>query len=478
MRVALVTPRPSENIGFGGDTFLEPLNLLYLSSFLLQEGHETKVVDQLVHRLTDRQVLQDIIEFKPDLLGISMCETNFVESHNLAREIKAACNIPVVVGGAHVTANPSAADYEFFDIGVIGEGEYTLHEIVMRLEGNLGLEEISGTVLAGDGELKIATPRKRIDDLDSLPFPERRFFDPKKLGIDMMFPINPWKTSGGLAGILSSRGCGHNCGFCPSMLTWKGRWIGRSPENVMEEIRILRKERRIDRFVFLDEEMNFDKQRSLNLFHLLRDEAEETEWFAATTVRCLDMETADAAVGAGLKGLFIGYESGAPEIVNRLKKGYSIDQAVEITRYLQSRKVFLSGSFIIGLPWESHETLAQTREFIKRLNLDVLSMSFFRPHLKLPFTNIAIRDGLWNPTVYNPDTFDQYEPSMKTYHLTKREVKKALSRTLFAAYIRPTYWARIFYRILRRPVFLFGYWTLALVILKNVAGSFFHRRRA
>ena len=449
MRIALIAPKP-EVVEL--DAYIGPMGLLYLSSCLRAHGHDVRVIDQDYDSSADSQVLSQVQAFGPALVGISAWYVNIRRSLALARDLKAATDLPVILGGIYPTLNPEVVRNEGVDLAVLGEGEATILDLVTRMaEGRTfaecRAEGLAGTAWRENGEVRTGPPRPRIQDLDSLPFPDRRGVDPTRVALPYIWPGKAGKR--GLA-VVGSRGCTMHCGFCSCWRLWGGAWVGRSPENVVEEIRTEIRDHGIERVFFADEEINSDKARSLGLYRLMRRERLGVSWVAGTAARATDIELAEAMVAAGMRNLFIGFESGAPEILKKLGKKYDPEEAVRLVRYLLKRGVFVLGNFITGLPWESRETLAQTIAFARRLNLDMYGLSFYRPHRGTPFHEVAVREGLL-PESHQETDVDTRRPSIRSLHLSREEIQRGAGRFYLSIFGRPAYWLRLALRGFRDP---------------------------
>jgi radical SAM superfamily enzyme YgiQ (UPF0313 family) len=189
------------------------------------------------------------------------------------------------------------------------------------------------------------------------------------------------------------------------------------------------------------------------------------------------IEVADAMIDAGLRGLVLGFESGAPAVLGKPAKRFDPEDGLRLTRHLRRRGVFVSGNFILGLPWENGETLRQTRDFARRLNLDLCYFNFHKPEPGTPFHRLSVRKGLLDPARYDSGKYDAYAAPLPTLFLTSREMEKASRRFLAAVYLRPTYWLRIAARVLRRPARVMSYaWFARVFVLSGVRWAIATRR--
>ncbi|MFN4152639.1 MAG: B12-binding domain-containing radical SAM protein, partial [Candidatus Sericytochromatia bacterium] len=147
-----------------------PLGLAYVASFLDQE------LDNSVQTSIETDV-DYVIKTKPDFVGISAYTQNFNKAIHAAKKIKKELNIPVIIGGKHITALPETLP-DCFDLGVVGDGERTMADIMKTFIDTKGLRpedlvNIQGVTFKDDGKSIITPQRDALKDLDFLPPPKR-----------------------------------------------------------------------------------------------------------------------------------------------------------------------------------------------------------------------------------------------------------------------------------------------------------------
>ena len=195
--------------------------LLYLSSYLRQEFGPNYFDIKIIYR----DVEQSLATFKPDVVGISSVTQNFNIAKRYVKLTKSA-GCSVIVGGAHISAMPGALS-DGMDVGVVGEGEDTIVELMKLYEREKTfankelLNHVQGIVYNYNGKYIQTEPRPLITPVDTIPFPAR----------DLSY-INI------MAGIFTSRGCPYKCRFCFTSHHWKKvRFF--SPDYVVKEIKEL-----------------------------------------------------------------------------------------------------------------------------------------------------------------------------------------------------------------------------------------------
>jgi anaerobic magnesium-protoporphyrin IX monomethyl ester cyclase len=350
------------------ETSLQPIGLAYLASYLRTH------VDTLGIRIANNCSERMLHDFRPDIVGISSVTQNFGLAKRFARMCKAAGSF-VITGGVHLTLLPHNLTPDM-DIGVIGEGEETLLEIVEKglkdgFEGR-DFEQIRGIVFRDeDGSLRNTMPRERIQPLDKLPFPAR----------DLLY-----KRTGNIH-LISSRGCPFQCRFCSSSQFW-GHFRAFSPSYVVEEIRSVMAQYRPDHISFWDDLFVADKQRLKGIVSEIRGANIHTR--VAFSVACradlVDEEVVDLLRQMNVTHVSMGLESGSDKILRDLKGApASVKQNARAIGLLDKEGILVIGSFCIGSPQERVEDLEETLRFIKRMPLAKVGIFVLTP---LPGTDL------------------------------------------------------------------------------------------
>ncbi|MBI5524867.1 MAG: B12-binding domain-containing radical SAM protein [Deltaproteobacteria bacterium] len=376
-----------------------PLNVPYLAAYLRRAGHDVAVIDmncELYHSggracrgFWDRAFLfqwQDFAEFsktilprlvgpslsgyasrarefRPDLVGLS-CNSWGV-TKVLSEALKAALpRTPIVAGGQMCEPGfygREFAEFPSVDAVVFGEGEETLAEIAQTAAGRGAVAPVAGTITRGPGGLVEAPPRPRIGDIDALPFPDFAGLDVDRYTDDIDDPLRPSRYFS----ILSSRGCVRHCDFCLQQAIWRGKYRARSPENVVEEIRLLRDGHGMTRFHFNDLSLNGDVPRLAALCALMARETPGIEWEANVIIRPeMTGEVFGAMRRAGCRHVVFGIESGSDTVLAEMGKGYGAKVAAAVIGSAVRAGMSFSSDLIVGHPAEGRREFIETLEFL------------------------------------------------------------------------------------------------------------------
>jgi len=339
----------------------------------------------------------------PRYVGIGEEAVSAVEGLRLARAAK-ALEATVIAGGctfgniAREVLSTGAVD-----VVVRGEGEDTICEAVEALRGPRredALSRVRGISYLRGGEPTDNDARPLIDDLDRLPMPAYDLLPMSRYGRGS-------RNHPDLATIEHGRGCANSCGYCVlwRQMAREGRsgpeacFRTKSPERVMEEIRVLRARYGRKYLAWVDPCFNADAGFLEGLARLMRKEQIRIGQSAWVRADCLARDERSGLLGeiveTGLNEVFIGIERSDEEGLTALGRSggnAGLDILPVISRKYPS--LYLVGSFIYGLPGDSKATVRAMRDATIDLNID---MAFYIPLTRLPGT------PSWDPAIWDSD---------------------------------------------------------------------------
>lgn len=373
MNVSLILP-PAERIAEQKDTpRYQHVGLGYLAAMLENKGQNVLVIDAKLQRLNFERTVNEVVSFSPDMVGITAMTHEIDMAGRLATRIKEM--VPsafVVIGGVHVTALPiqTLREYQAFDAGVMGEGEYVLIDIIERLkEKNFDFSNLKGVVYRKGRDILLSEPLERIENLDNIPFPAWHQFS---LASEYI--------------MITARGCPFSCIFCMQASGKKVRQ--RSAENVVDEIERVVTERPPVRFRFYDETFTLDETRVHRICDLIvrRGLHNRIRWSVTTRVDSINAELLLKMKSAGCDHIEFGVESGDQEILDQIKKNITLEQAEETVGCAKRLGFHTEGAFILGHPHETVKTAYKTLYFASKLNPDIVQLGIMVPY---PGTEVA-----------------------------------------------------------------------------------------
>lgn len=349
---------------------IAPLGIGYIASYLVQQG----IVSQEQICIVD--TLDEAIEFKPDILGVSSVTQVIRDGRDFAKKCKEKTRCLTVLGGYHVTAVPQNLPKEF-DIGVLSEGEITFAEIVNFFKLNkltVTLGQIKGICYSKNGEIIINESRGLIEDLDSLPLPYRHKAYSQKIPI------------------FTSRGCQYRCIFCASKGFWKNRYRLRSADSVISEIVHLVNKYRTKRITInvLDDLWIANKKRFREIVEKLvaLKIPEKTDFMGFCRSNVIYEEDIKLLKQLNYKCVRFGAETGSEVLLKRLKgDNISIADHQRVIDLCQKYKMPCRASFMFGVPGETMEDLEATITFLRK-NKGKLEIGGFYLFNPIPGTEI------------------------------------------------------------------------------------------
>ena len=371
MRILFIYPRMLINVGNGN---MLPTAALSLASFMQQEGHVVRVCDRSIDRGSVSQVID---AFQPDVLACTlMFAQQIADMQAVCREVRALRpGLPILCGGLTASLIPETilkeglADY----VGV-GEGEYTLLELLEVVSGQREPSTVQSLVyLDRDGQ-PARTPLRPFADLGD--FPETDF---SLLPMDKYFAYYPQAPR--TMSVYASKGCPGHCTFCLNAAYHRCQYRPRKRETVMRELEALAADYGADGFAFFDELWGMDKQdlRAYcdDIAALSAKLGRPVRWVCETRVGMLDLEDLERMARAGCFLILFGMESGSPEILERMKKGYPLERLETDINNCKLVGISTMPTAILGFPGETPAQIRQTVHLIFRLNPTFYSTSLF-----------------------------------------------------------------------------------------------------
>ena len=382
MKILLLYPPYTSHVEEEKKGYFPPLGLAYIAAILRNHNHSVRIIDMNVET-KDLEELEKICEKEqPDIVGISSATITYNTCINILKRIKNVIPSAIrIVGGPHASILPHEF-VNYSDFVVIGEGEYTMLELVKTLENGEDPSNIEGLLFKKDGKIVETGPRPLITCLDNLPFPARDLLH--------MEAYNDNKGA-----ILTSRGCPFNCIFCNSYLIFGKKFRARSPKNVVDEIEYLVKKYNVHVIRVLDDMFTLNRKRVIEICNEILNRGLNIEWELTngTRVNKVDKELLEKMHEAGCYRIYYGIESGSEKVLKMLRKGIKLDQVRRVVKWTKEIGIEVGGFFMIGGPGETTETLKETEKFIDELNLDYVHLSIATPYPRTDFWNWVLKNG-------------------------------------------------------------------------------------
>lgn len=374
-----------------------PIGIGYIAEFLKQNGIEYHILDmRLGYKCKD--LMQLIINLKPDLIGISLMSFMYKNHYMLIQLIKKEFPlIPIVAGGPHISTikNKVLEECPAIDFAIMQEGEMPL---LLLCEGK-ELADIPGLLYRDNNGYIASNPFifNQEVDLDKLPFPRYENFELDKYGYGMS--------------MVSSRGCPYSCIYCTASVTRK-KFRARDAKNVVDEIEYWY-QRGYREFDLQEDNPTFDRERMFEFCdEVERRKLKDLIIMCGNGVRAdkVNREILKRMKEVGFKRLGFGVEAGNNKVLKSIKKGETIEVIKKAIQEACDLGFFVSLFFIIGSPTE---TISDVQDSIDlALSYPISHVNFFNL-IPLPETELFNWVEKNNYFLIKPDIYLNIGPSIQ-----------------------------------------------------------------
>ena len=362
-----------------------PIGLAYLSAVLKRAGHRVRVIDAFgeapdaitrdpdgygINGLVAAQVVERI-PADVDLIGVGcMFSNSWIYCRRTIAAIAAAHpGVPIIVGGEHATADWERLLRRVPEVlcCVLGEGEETIVEVAARLSRGLPLADVAGlAVRDADGGVRATGQRKRITDVDAIPWPD---WDSVPLAhyLDNQLTHDPYTARS--MPMLASRGCPYQCTFCSSPQMFGTKWVARDPRCVVDEMAHYRDALGARYFEFQDLTMVVRRDWIIDFAKLLIDRKLDVQWCmpSGTRSEALDAEVLGWMKRSGCRSFAYAPESGSAEELRRIKKKVELPRMLDSMRAAVKVGMVTRSHLIFGMPGQTKRDVLRSLAFATRL---------------------------------------------------------------------------------------------------------------
>ncbi len=442
MDILLVNPSQTNIYGSGVRPPYPPLGLLYLGAVLLKEGYSVEIVDLDVDFSAVTDFIKYVKGYQPQVIGFTTVTPGYNSAVILADAIKAIFNPFIIFGGPHSSAMPEEViKNRCVDGVIVGEGEGTIVEFMKHFK-NGEIVPVDGMIIKKGNVFFRRQKRNFIENLDELPFPSwsllkhpMKYSPPDALRI----PV---------ATILTSRGCPYRCTFCQAPGIWGRKIRRRSIENVISEIKFLKERYKIREIHIADDDFTHDKEWTMNFLSEVRKKLTGMKFFFMNGLRIdnVDKEILEDMKMTGFVNVGFGIESGSQRILNRIKKGLTINEIKRKFSLAKKMGFKTWGFFILGLPGETLSSIKKTVNFSLSLDPDFAKYFYLVPYPGTAVYNEFLKEGY-----LTTKDFSRYgiytEPVYEFPELSKTEIRTEFIRAYLKFYLRPQKILKILFKI-------------------------------
>ncbi len=366
MRVLLVRP-PASTFNVS-----PPIGLGYLATALRRAGHEASVLDCTKSELTlegFRQFLKTDSAY--DICGFQTYSCEVDQVNRCLQIVRETIPHAVrIIGGAHPSGSPDCLDaIPEADFAFLGEGETSLAQFCNALSSSTTpiWQSVPGLLWRENGTIR-NTARYAEPNLDNLGFPAWDLIDPSTYpaaphgGFARRFPAAP---------LIISRGCPYSCTFCGTKNVTGMKMRYRSPQHVIEEIRMLQRDYGVREIHVEDDNFSAVRREVKKFCEAMIQEGVDIPWYCTSGLRLdlIDAEIAGLMRKAGCYTATIAIESASQRTLNHMKKNLNLARVPEHIRILREAGFDLNALFILGYPTETREDIEETIRYAMKLDV-------------------------------------------------------------------------------------------------------------
>jgi radical SAM superfamily enzyme YgiQ (UPF0313 family) len=389
--------------------------------------------------------IEKIKEFSPSVVFIEPATPTINYDLHFAGRLKEVMpELKIVFSGSHVTRFPEQTLLSgTVDAVIRGEQDETSLELMRAWAGGKPIDKVKGLGIPGSGEDPVLTePRPLIQDLDSIPFPDRDLIP------------HQWYKEGHVVRtpftfIITARGCPNQCSFClwPNVF-FEHKVRFRSLDNVMDEIDWLVKTYGMKELFIDDGTFNVSKERVIDFCRRLTEKDYDLLWSCSCRVDKVDEEMLSWMKKCGCKLICFGPESASQQTLDRAKKNIDVSMSKKAVDLTRKAGIKVHANFMFGFPWETEEDIERTIQFALDINPDTVQFSLVFPHPGSEMYDLAVKNGWFIDGVV--DNWDRFEMSMGPVIKCKvptEQLQKAISRAHARFFLRPSYILRNLFEV-------------------------------
>lgn len=435
-----------------GLTFQHPVHILYPAAVLEKAGFKVEFIDCVVEKKSRRWLEKYVKNKKSEifvLFTVYLAEKTDIYWRDRIRELNE--NAIVIFMGPEPTRIPKLYLKDDKTFVIRGEPEYTMLELVRKLDKNQSVDNVLGLSFMKSGRQVNNKPRHYIENLDKIPFPARHlinvpnaYFNPKLQG-------RPTTT------MFTSRQCWGNCIYCiPAAycfareIEWKKHHsskppqLGRSPKNIYEEFKLVKKQGFKSVAIMDDNFMGAPtkdyKKRIAKICDLIKPL--KMEWGClARADQLQDEEVLQKMKDAGCVYVDIGVESFDKKVLDYVRKGITPGDQINAIMLLKKVGIQPKLNILLGAsPLQTEKDIKWTIKVLKMLDIDFVSFGIVAPHPSLDFYKIVKKNKWFTTKSKDWVGIDPYNQGIIDFPEISHERLEMLVKWSYRAYyLRPYY---------------------------------------
>lgn len=409
-----------------------PMRLGMAAALLLKDGHDVTALDANAERLTTEQIharmlASDVFIFQS---AAGLINKDAVVA-DIAREKNKDVKVILVENYVSpVFPKRFLNDFPNIDVLVRGQVESVVPEIVKNFHQ---LDRVNGIAFRKDGQVVDTLEAEPVNNVNDLPFMAYELFPMEKYSMSFLAAPLYEKVVPGIC-MRTTRDCPYECTFCViGSSIYRGydkKWRVMSPERAVDEVEFVNKKYGFSGFFFWDETFTLDQNRAFKICEEMLKRNLKIYWRCLTRVDCVNPDLLQKMAAAGCQMIEYGIESGNKDVRHLMNKKFTNEQVVQSVAWTKKAGIRANCDFIVGMPWESKETLKETLMLAKQCDADNVHLTVAFPYPETMFYDIVKKenllrcDDIYERMIHNRVRAD-LKPLADTRHLKAEDVERA-----------------------------------------------------
>lgn len=372
---------------------VQPIGAIYIAAALKEKGHQVRFLDLNFVDDYKREIPLTLNEFKPDIVGISMRNIDNCFYPNMEFYLpkikefvdccKANTTARLIVGGSGFSVMPKEIlEYLELDLGITGNGEEVICNLVAKIEDGADIEKIEGIIYRKNGHYfknPVTYTSYGLDGLEPARF---------------LLALKTYFEEGSVAPIQSKRGCEFDCIYCTYPLIEGEKVRLRNPKMVVDEIEKLKRDFGIDYVFFIDNVFNYPINHAVSICKEIIDRKIKIGWTGFFNPAFMTKELVSLLKESGCSGVEFGTEAACDKMLKNLGKSFNVNTLIKSHRLCAEAGVKTCHYLLLGGPGETIETIEESLALMRELKpTAVIVATGIRIYPGTPLEKIAIEEG-------------------------------------------------------------------------------------
>jgi anaerobic magnesium-protoporphyrin IX monomethyl ester cyclase len=398
------------------------------------EGYEVSFLDAIYESLSDEAFIGRLKAIDPDLLVYEAKTPTIKQSWATVERIKKELpELKIAVCGDHVSVLPEESMKNSMLDYVLTGGDFDAGMLQLARHIDKGEKMPKGTYYREGAATKNTGPYELVEDLDTLPPIDRDIIPWRNYH-------ESWRLYDEFAYMMASRGCPYRCTFCswPQML-YGSRLRFRSVEKVLDEMETLIRRHGVREIFFDDDTFTCNRKWMDDFCDGIKRRGIKVTWSCNGRVDNVELAILERMKAAGCRLIKFGVESASPKTLERIQKGYTVEQVRAGFKAAAEAGIMRHGTVMLGYPWETLEDMRATIEFVKELDVDTVQFSI---PIVYPGTKL-FEEAKKNGWLRNPEgeweKYDMSKPSLINPNVEAKEIVRMCESAWREVYFRPKF---------------------------------------